>query len=136
MKTYALELDKTRELRFGFKASRDIRNKFGERSIESMLEIKWDEIPVLVWAGLRWEDKSLTLPQVEDLLDDSIPEKNTIMGVTDITLSAYAAHLGIELKKGKAGDKEKEKSETEKPGKQKATETIPSTRKQKKPPVK
>ena len=136
MKSYILNLDKSRELRFGFKASRDIRNKFGERSIESMLEIKWDEIPVLVWAGLRWEDKSLTLEQVEDLLDDSIPEKNTIMSVTDVALGAYAAHLGIELKKRKADDKEKEKSETEKPEKQKATEVIPSTRTRKKPPSK
>ncbi len=151
MKTYILNLDKPREVRFGFKATRDIRNKFGERSMASLLRIQWDEIPALVWAGLRWEDKNLTVPQVEDLLDNSIPKNHTIMSVTGITLGALAAHMGIEIKKEKADDMIKELKEVieskdlkevveevvikakEQKEKKKATETIPSTKTRKKP---
>jgi len=129
MKDFILDLDKPRELRFGFKATRAIRQKFGERSLESLLNIKWDEIPVLVWAGLKWDDKQLTVEQVEDLLDAAIPGTYTILKVTEIALEALAEHMGIELKKAKAGETEKKTEE-----KKQATETIPSTKKQKKQP--
>lgn len=138
MKDYILDLDKPRELRFGFKASRMIRQRFGERSLDSLLNIKWDEVPVLVWAGLKWDDKQLTVEQVEDLLDDAIPEKYTILEVTNTTLTALAEHMGIESKKAKADETEKKtekaKPETMAEKKTEPTEVIPSTKKQKKQP--
>jgi len=128
MKDYILDLDRPRELRFGFKAVRDIRKRLGERSIESLINLKWDEVPILVWAGLKHEDKQLTVEKVEDLLDDSIPKNHTIMAVTNIAFEAFADHMGLELKKVKADDQETEKvAEKKKP-----TKTIPSTKKQKK----
>lgn len=138
MKDYILDLDKPRELRFGFKASRMIRQRFGERSLDSLLNIKWDEVPVLVWAGLKWDDKQLTVEQVEDLLDDAIPKKYTILEVTNTTLTALAEHMGIESKKAKADETEKKtekaKPETMAEKKTEPTEVIPSTKKQKKQP--
>ena len=141
MKDYILNLDKPRELRFGFKATRTIRQKFGERSLESLLNIKWDEVPVLVWAGLKWDDKQLTVERVEDLLDDVIPKEYTIIEITNITLEALAAHMGIESKKGKADDSKTETKETEAVKPEETTEekqqpamVIPSTKKQKKQP--
>ena len=135
MKDYILELDKPRELRFGFKAMRLIRNKFGERSLDQLMNIQIDEIPYLAWAGLTHEDKALTVEQLEDLLDAAIPKKYTILSVTNLILEALAGQMGVELpKKVKAGDQEKEaeKPKTATEEKTQPTKTIPSTKKQKK----
>ena len=135
MKDYILKLDKDRELRFGFKAMRTIRQKFGDRSLDQLLNLKLDEIPVLVWAGLKWNDNALTIEQVEDLLDDKIPKTYTIMKVADMTLEALATQMGIDLKKLPAGG---QVVEAEKPaaatGKKQPTKTTPSTKKPKKQP--
>jgi len=127
MKEHILELDKSRGLRFGFKALRAIREKFGDKSIDQLLNIKVDEIPVLVLAGLKWEDKALTLDRVEDLLDGAIPEKYTILEVTTLVLEALAAQMGVEPKKVKADGTKKEPEK-----KQQMKKTIPSTKGRKK----
>ena len=139
MKDHVLELDKTRTLRFGFKANRMIRQKFGDRTIEDLLNtLKVDEMPILAWAGLKWEDNALTVEQVEDLLDTVIPKKYTIMKVTEIILEALAEHMGAKLKKAKADvptvTAEVENPEAVTEEKKQPTETIPSTKKQKKSP--
>ena len=128
MKAHTLELDKIRNLRFGFKAMREIRMKFGEKNLDQLLAIKVDEIPALVFYGLKHEDKDLTLERVEELLDDVIPEKYTILKATEIIISALADQMGIETKKEKAGDKVEEKKVP------KVKETIPSSKKGKKQP--
>ena len=139
MKDHVLELDKTRTLRFGFKANRMIRQKFGDRTIEDLLNtLKVDEMPILAWAGLKWEDNALTVEQVEDLLDTVIPKKYTIMKVTEIILEALAEHMGANLKKAKADvptvTAEVENLEAVTEEKTQPTKTIPSTKKQKKSP--
>ena len=136
MKDHILELDKSRTLRFGFKAMRTIRNRFGDRSLDQLMSIKVDEIPVLAWAGLTHEDKALTVEQVEDLLDAAIPEKYTILKVTELILGALAGQMGVDTKKMKA-DAPTVTAEVENPEavteeKKQPTETIPSTKKQKK----
>lgn len=135
MKNYILDLDKSRELRFGFKAIRLIRQKFGDRKIEELLLLKIDEIPVLAWAGLKWEDSQLTVEKVEDLLDDAIPKKYTITALTEIVINALADQMGVKPKKASAGAPTAvvEKPKTEKPAEKKEpTETIPSTKRPKK----
>ena len=139
MKDYMLDLDKPRELRFGFKAMRLIRQKFGDnKTTEQLLNIKVDEIPVLAWAGMKWSDPQLKLEQVEDLLDSVIPKKYTILKITEIIMEALSEQLGIESKKAPAdGQKVKVEKEAQKMAevvKQKVMETIPSTKKQKKQP--
>lgn len=133
MKGYILDLDKPRELRFGFKAMRELRLKFGNRSLDQLMNIKVDEMPILAWAGLKWEDKTLTPDKVEDLLDAAIPKKYTILAVTEFILEALAAQMGVDPKV-KAGipvvkmeDEAKKAAE-----KKKVTATIPSTKKPKK----
>lgn len=137
MKDYILDLDKPRELRFGFKAIRLIRQKFGDRKIEELLMLKIDEIPVLAWAGLKWQDSQLTLEKVEDLLDDAIPKKYTITALTEIVINALANQMGIKPKKAPAGVPitAAEKPKVEKPTEKKEpTKTIPSTKRPKKQP--
>ena len=128
MKEYILDLDKPRELRFGFKSLRAIREKFGNKSLSELMNIEVDEIPVLVLHGLAWDEKALTLDQVENLLDAAIPKKYTILGVTTLILEALAAQMGIDTKKVTAGDLEKKKKKQQVKGK------IPSTKQRKKQP--
>jgi len=130
MKIYTLNLDRERELQFGFKAIREIRNKLGERSVESLLSLKWDEVPILIWAGLKKDDKQLTLEKVESLLDDAVPAKYTIIQITNLVVEAFSEHMGLNLgKKDSADDQEESKKTT---AKKQPKETIPSTKKQKK----
>lgn len=133
MKDYILDLDKPRKLRYGFKALRLLRQKYGERSIESLMNVPVDELPVFAWAGLKWEDDSIKVEQVEGLLDEAIPEKYTIMGIIEVVMGAMAAQIGVDLKKIPAGDREKKTEKVEKKAeKPEPTGTIPSSRKPKK----
>jgi len=149
MKEHKLELDKPRELRYGFRALRDIRLRVGERSLENLMNMPVDEMPVFAWAGLKWEDKTLTVEQVEELLDAAIPDKYTVMEVTEIIITAMADQIGIETKKTPAGetkvhpDLQKAVEETVKTGKimeekkaqkKKPEGTTISSKKQKKQP--
>ena len=129
MKEYILDLDKPRELRFGFKSLRAIREKFGNKSLSELMNIEVDEIPVLVLHGLAWDEKALTLDQVENLLDAAIPKKYTILGVTTLILEALAAQMGIDTKKVIADNQEAEKKK-----KQQITKKTPSTKQRKKQP--
>ena len=129
MKEYILNLDKPRELRFGFKSLRAIREKFGNKSLSELMNIEVDEIPVLVLHGLAWDEKALTLDQVEDLLDAAIPKKYTVLGITTLILEALAAQMGIDTKKVIADNQEAEKKK-----KQQITKKTPSTKQRKKQP--
>lgn len=134
MKEHKLNLDKPRVLRYGFKALRAIRMKFGERSIENLLNMPIDEMPVFAWAGLKWGDnKSLTIEQVEEFLDEAIPDKYTVMEATEIIISAMADQIGIKGKKAPAGAPEVEVTAKDlKVEKEKPKGTTVSSRKPKK----
>ena len=136
MKDYILNLDRPRELRFGFKALRLIRQKYGNRSVDQLMNIHIDELPPVIWAGLKWEDSKLTEEQVENLLDDAIPKKYKIMEILEMTMMAFADHMGVPApKKAPADDLKKTKkpiTEVKTEEKEQPTETIPSMKKQKK----
>jgi len=137
MKEHKLELDKPRVLRYGFKALRLIRLKFGERSIANLMNMPIDEMPAFAWAGMKWDDKSITLEQVEDLLDAAIPDKYTVMEATEIIINAIADQVGIKGKKAPAGEtktelkvEEKAEKKGKKPGPAGATVSSRTPKKQ------
>lgn len=138
MKDYILDLDKPRKLRYGFKALRLLRQKFGDRSLENLMDMPTDEMPVFAWAGLKWNDNALTVERTEEMLDAAIPENHTIVGATTIILTALAAHMGVESKKVQADALKKiqEKIAEEKKAEKKPapTEKIPTSKTRKKKP--
>ena len=74
MKDHIINLDKPRKLKYGFKAHKIIREKYGEKkSLADILNVHADEIPFFAWAGLVWEDKSLTYEKVEELSRPQFP---------------------------------------------------------------
>ncbi len=135
MKDFILDLDRPRKLRFGFKALEIIAGKFGkDAGLEELMAIQMHEMPGLVWPGLIWEDKKLTYEQAVDLLDASIPEKHTIIGITAIALEALAAHMGVEIdvKKAVASALKEAKKEME----EEAGTAVEETKEKKKGPKK
>ena len=99
MKDYILKLDKPRQLRYGFRALKLIRDNFGDKSLDQLMGLKMDQIPTLIWAGLKWDDASITVGKVTSMLDNAIPGTYTILEVTMIALEALSAQMGIDTKK-------------------------------------
>ncbi|MCK4817798.1 hypothetical protein KA005_18655 [bacterium] len=103
MEAYTLKLDKPRKLKFGFKAHKLLKEQFGEeKSLADVLKTNINEIisrvHIYAWAGLVWEDETLTPEKVEDLIDEAIPDTYTILSITLIITQAIAAHMGAKKK--------------------------------------
>lgn len=120
MKEYILNLDKPRRLKFGFRASRLMREQFGGKDLDAVSDMNVDEFPKIAWCGLVWEDKDLTMERVEELLDEKIPSEYTVTSVIEMIGNAILDHMGVDLKKlrEKAGVKKKIEKQ--------ARKTIPS----------
>jgi len=85
MSYYPIELDKTRNFKYGMRAIDLIEKKYGKPIMEidginnGMLTM--EDYATLIWAGLSHEDKELTIEKVMDLVDEhsSIAEVSKIM---------------------------------------------------------
>ncbi|MBV1758138.1 MAG: hypothetical protein KMY55_09895 [Dethiosulfatibacter sp.] len=74
-----IELDKTRNLRYGFKALSLIEKRLGK----NLAKIDFDNITIeqlmtIVWAGLVHEDNTLTVDKLIDIVDDKNIKFDTI----------------------------------------------------------
>ena len=83
-----ITLDRTRNLRYGMKAVSMIE----ERIKKPIMSVDFDnltmnELAVVVWAGLAWEDESLTPNKVMDIIDAS---QDTIK-ITEVLKTAAGA---------------------------------------------
>ena len=108
MKDYILNLDKPRKLKFGFKATRLINEKFKKRDLTKLVEFALEEFIFLAWAGLMWEDTELKEEDVERLLDEKVGIEYSQTDIANIVAEAMTAHSGAM------------------PIKKKVSETIPS----------
>lgn len=103
MKEHILDLDKPRKLRYGFRALRIIREKYGEnKELTDVMDVNVDEIPFFAYAGLVREDESLTPEKVEELIDDAIPDRYTVLDIVGIIAKAIADQIGVKPGKKKA----------------------------------
>jgi len=103
MDVHILDLDKPRKLHYGFKSIRIIREKYqGEKELTDVMEINVDEVPFFAYAGLLREDGELTPERVEELIDNAIPEKYTVMDIVGIIAKAIADQMGVKPPKKKA----------------------------------
>lgn len=98
MKDFVLNLDRPRRLKFGFKAIRLIREKFGDRDIADLMNMKVDEMPIVAWAGLVHEDEGLTAEKVEALIDEKIGKDYSVMDVIGILIEAISEQIGAQKK--------------------------------------
>lgn len=76
-KIISIEADKNRHLKFGMNALIQLEKELG-KPITSMAdenEFKLEDLRTMIYVGLKWEDKNLTMEQVGDIMDEAI-EKN------------------------------------------------------------
>jgi len=93
---HAIKLDRERKLKYGFKALRLLRQQFSASIQEVLQNISIDEMPRFVWAGLIWEDPSLTIERVEELLDEKVPDVYTPLQIVKLVYDAMFHQLGLE----------------------------------------
>jgi len=85
MSYYPIQLDKTRNFKYGMRAIDLIEKKYGKPIMEidgiSDGKITMDDYATLMWAGLVHEDKELTPERVMDLVDEysNIREVSKVM---------------------------------------------------------
>lgn len=105
MSYYSLELDKTRNLRYGMKALSLIEQKLNKPIMNMDFDsLSVTDIAVIIWAGLVHEDKELTVDRVMDLVD----EHSTIPEVSMAVMKAFQSSFGTgELE----GDEDNSKNE-------------------------
>jgi hypothetical protein len=78
-----IQLDKTRNLRYGMKALSKVEDALGKPLAKiDMNNLTQRELATFIWAGLEHEDKSLDPDSVMDLIDDhsDIPTATTMLG--------------------------------------------------------
>ncbi|MCK5642199.1 MAG: hypothetical protein KAJ19_15445 [Gammaproteobacteria bacterium] len=114
MDAHILHLDKPRKLKYAFRALKEIKKKYGQdKSMAEVMNVDMDEIPYFVWVGLAWEDSKLTVEQVEELIEDAIPERYTVIGLISFITNAIVEQTGFQgKKKVKAEKKEMPSSRT------------------------
>lgn len=96
MKEWTLDLDRPRRLRYDFKAIRRLRERYVGKEMGDLMEVAVDELPFFAWAGLVWEDPTLTPEAVENLLDEAIGKTLTVAGAAETIAGAMVAHIGME----------------------------------------
>ena len=100
MKDHILNLDKPRKLHYGFKALRIVRERYkGKKELTDILETNVDEFPFFAYAGLVKDDDSLTPEKVEELIEDAIPDRYTVLDIVGIISRAVVDQIGVKVKK-------------------------------------
>ena len=68
---FPIELDKTRNFKYGMRAVSLVEKKFKKPiSKVDMNSLTMEEMATIIWAGLVHEDKNLTADRVMDLIDE------------------------------------------------------------------
>ena len=89
MKSYPVELGgKTRNIRYNFNALCDVEEATGK----SITEISGlSSIRVLLWAGLRWEDKGLTAQRVGMWIEEYLTEGGEMDDLVNAAMKALSS---------------------------------------------
>jgi hypothetical protein len=100
MKKYILALDRPRRLVFDFDAWEMIAEQFtpdGKKDVDlTNLNITFKDLPIIVCAGLKWEDSELTPEKTKELLNASIRDgRYDFMKILDVVLEAFYFYLGV-----------------------------------------
>lgn len=85
-----IELDKTRNLRYGMKAISLVEKKFKKPIAKlDMDSLTMEDSAVLIWAGLAHEDRDLTVDKVMDLVDDYSSLPKVMEAVSEAMAEAF-----------------------------------------------
>lgn len=90
-----VKLDKNRNIVLGFKAMQEFKNITGKSLTkldfeDENLEVE-EIVPVIFYAGLKHEDKELTVEKVTELLDEHLGIKGAIALIPKIMEDAFGS---------------------------------------------
>lgn len=92
MSYYPIELDKSRNFKYGMRALDRIEKKLKTKiSKIDMEDLSIEETTTLIWAGLVHEDRALTVDKVMDLID----EYSSMSKVAEVMMEAFSGAFGI-----------------------------------------
>ena len=95
MSYYPIQLDKSRNFRYGMKAISLIEKKLKKPVAKIDMEnLTMEDVAIMIWAGLQHEDKDLTPDKVMDLVDDH----SDISTVIQVMGEAFQGAFGVEGK--------------------------------------
>jgi hypothetical protein len=86
-----IELDKSRNLRYGMVALMKIEKKLGKpfSKIDFENEMNYEEIATVLWAGLVHEDTSLTVDSVAELIDEHSDIQTAVTAMGEAMQEAF-----------------------------------------------
>lgn len=87
----SIQLDKVRNFRYGMKAMASIEDQLGQSVTSLDLEkLTIRQTATIIWAGLVWEDKDLTVDALMDIVD----EHSNMPAVLEAMTKAFSAGFG------------------------------------------
>ena len=97
-KSIPIELDKVRNLRYGTNALCQMEDMLG-KPISGFEETETGikDLRIMLYCGLKWQDRRLSLVEVGNLMDEAISEKG-IDYLNDKLVEALELALGTEKK--------------------------------------
>jgi hypothetical protein len=94
-----IELDRPRNLKFDLKALKDLEAAMGGKPlmaiIQDVMGIGVTAISVALWAGLKHEDPTLTIPLATKILQAYLDDKNKSMKVLGRALGKAFEETGL-----------------------------------------
>ncbi|MBH0159885.1 hypothetical protein [Fictibacillus sp. 26RED30] len=69
-KTVAIKADKARNLKFGTNSMVQAEEMLGKPITEFGDQVHLGDLRIILYVGLRWEDKELTLESTGDIMDE------------------------------------------------------------------
>lgn len=92
MSFYPIQLDKTRNLRYGMRALSLIEKKLKKPVAKIDMEnLTMEDTATIIWAGLQHEDKDLTPEKVMDLVDDHSDIQTVLTAMGEAFAGAFGA---------------------------------------------
>lgn len=100
---------RSRQLRFDFNAVADLEDHFGKgiRAILSEEQVGFKVLRGMYWAGLKWNNRGLTLPRVGDWLQEKLEAGTELEELFQPVVKAlqYAGLLGTTEDEGEQEEK-------------------------------
>lgn len=97
-----INLDKPRKVKFNVSAlitAETLCGKKGMEIVQDTIMFDMNTFIKLLCAGLRHEDKDLTVDKVTGILDTYMEENDSITPITDIVTEMYCKAIGVKIQK-------------------------------------
>lgn len=94
MKIVKIRMDKERHLKFGMNATIQLEKDLGKPISQMGTSPSLEELSIIMFHGLKWEDKKLTLELVGDLFDEAVEHYGTFQEVVKLLMEAFSATFG------------------------------------------